>query len=136
MTQKKPKKEKFIFCNQNLKYKHIICSKGKHQTTKQKKKTKIVTIKLVNMVLSILNKAIVLNRGPIANHSLKLVRFKTHSRHGSVLPMPKVIPFGFFGIILSVIPGLFVGAAISKSVANFLEENDLFVPSDDDDDED
>lgn len=50
--------------------------------------------------------------------------------------MPKVLPFGLFGVLCSVIPGLFIGAAISKSVANFLEENDLFVPSDDDDDED
>lgn len=50
--------------------------------------------------------------------------------------MPHVIPFGLAGILCSVVPGLFIGAAISKSVANFLEENDLFVPSDDDDDED
>lgn len=50
--------------------------------------------------------------------------------------MPAVNTFGIFGILCSVVPGLFIGAAISKSVANFLEENDLFVPSDDDDDED
>lgn len=50
--------------------------------------------------------------------------------------MPHVTSFGMFGILCSVLPGLFIGAAISKSVANFLEENDLFVPSDDDDDED
>lgn len=65
-----------------------------------------------------------------------LIRYKTHYRNGAVLPMPKVTSFGLFGVILSVVPGLFIGAAISKSVANFLEENDLFVPSDDDDDED
>lgn len=68
--------------------------------------------------------------------NLKLVRFKTHYRNGAVLPMPKMTNFGLFGVLLSVVPGLFIGAAISKSVANFLEENDLFVPSDDDDDED
>lgn len=50
--------------------------------------------------------------------------------------MPSVSSFGIIGILCSVIPGLFIGAAISKNVANFLEENDLFVPSDDDDDED
>lgn len=50
--------------------------------------------------------------------------------------MPAVNRFAIFGILCSVVPGLFIGAAISKSVANFLEENDLFVPSDDDDDED
>lgn len=36
----------------------------------------------------------------------------------------------------SFIPGLLIGAMISKNIANFLEENELFVPSDDDDDED
>lgn len=64
------------------------------------------------------------------------VRTKTHHRTGAIKPLPKVIPFGMMGVFASVIPGLFIGAAISKSVANFLEENDLFVPSDDDDDED
>lgn len=66
----------------------------------------------------------------------QIVRFKTQYRNGTFMPMPKVIPFGLIGVLCSVIPGLFIGAAISKSVANFLEENDLFVPSDDDDDED
>lgn len=63
-------------------------------------------------------------------------RFKTHRKSGAIKPMPAILPFGFVGLFCSVIPGLFIGAAISKSVANFLEENDLFVPSDDDDDED
>lgn len=64
------------------------------------------------------------------------IRHKTHYRTGAFKPMPAVSSFGLIGIICSVLPGLFIGAAISKSVANFLEENDLFVPSDDDDDED
>lgn len=50
--------------------------------------------------------------------------------------MPNIIPFGLIGVILTVIPGLLIGATISKNMANFLEENDLFVPSDDDDDDD
>lgn len=41
-----------------------------------------------------------------------------------------------FQIVLTVVPGLLIGAGISKSIANFLEENELFVPSDDDDDDD
>jgi len=68
--------------------------------------------------------------------STTVVRYKTFYRTGAIRPMPKVLPFGFLGLIGSVVPGLFIGAAISKSVANFLEENELFVPSDDDDDED
>lgn len=79
----------------------------------------------------------VTSASPTTSFTIKLQqRFKTHSRNGTVLPMPKVLPFGFIGVLCSVIPGLFIGAAISKSIANFLEENDLFVPSDDDDDED
>lgn len=89
------------------------------------------------MVLSLISRSLLLaGRTPVKTSSIKLVRYKTHYRNGTVLPMPKVIPFGLIGVLCSVIPGLFIGAAISKSVANFLEENDLFVPSDDDDDED
>jgi len=55
---------------------------------------------------------------------------------GAILPEPKRTPFSFLGVVTSVIFGLLVGATISKNVANFLEENDLFVPSDDDDDDD
>ncbi|KAH8319969.1 hypothetical protein KR074_010460 [Drosophila pseudoananassae] len=57
-------------------------------------------------------------------------------RSGAIKPKPDEMPFGLFAIFCAVIPGLFVGATISKNVANFLEENDLFVPADDDDDED
>ncbi|XP_030387321.1 essential MCU regulator, mitochondrial [Scaptodrosophila lebanonensis] len=57
-------------------------------------------------------------------------------RSGAIKPKPEEMPFGLVAIFCAVIPGLFVGATISKNVANFLEENDLFVPSDDDDDED
>lgn len=39
------------------------------------------------------------------------------------------------GIFCAVVPGLLIGAMISKNMANFLEENDLFVPSEDDDDD-
>ncbi|CAD7089540.1 unnamed protein product [Hermetia illucens] len=63
-------------------------------------------------------------------------RLKTHYRSGALKNVPPRKPFGIVGVICAVVPGLFIGAAISKSVANFLEENDLFVPSDDDDDED
>lgn len=59
-----------------------------------------------------------------------------HFRSGALKPKPGEMPFGLFAILCAVIPGLFVGATISKNVANFLEENDLFVPADDDDDED
>lgn len=75
-------------------------------------------------------------RNAITHPTSTTVRYKTFYKTGAIRPMPKVLPFGFLGVIGSVVPGLFIGAAISKSVANFLEENELFVPSDDDDDED
>lgn len=83
-------------------------------------------------MLSLVRKCVAINR--LASGSQ--IRHKTHYRTGAFMPMPKVSSFGIIGIVCSVVPGLFIGAAISKSVANFLEENDLFVPSDDDDDED
>ncbi|XP_032671065.1 essential MCU regulator, mitochondrial [Odontomachus brunneus] len=55
---------------------------------------------------------------------------------GAILPEPQRTPFSLLGVVSSVVFGLLVGATISKNVANFLEENDLFVPSDDDDDDD
>lgn len=71
-------------------------------------------------------------------HQLMLaaVRRKTHYSSGAIKPQPRVLPFGMIAVFASILPGLFVGAAVSKTVANFLEENELFVPSDDDDDED
>lgn len=64
------------------------------------------------------------------------VRTATTSPTGALLPEPQRIPFGLIGIICTVVPGLLIGATISKYMANFLEENELFVPSDDDDDDD
>lgn len=63
-------------------------------------------------------------------------RTATTSSTGAFLPEPQKINFGLLGIICTVVPGLLIGATISKYMANFLEENELFVPSDDDDDDD
>lgn len=64
------------------------------------------------------------------------VRQKVTTPTGGILPEPQQTRFGLLGIVCAVVPGLLIGAAISKNIANFLEENDLFVPSDDDDDDD
>lgn len=63
-------------------------------------------------------------------------RTATTSSTGALLPEPERIPFGLVGVVCTVVPGLLIGATISKYMANFLEENELFVPSDDDDDDD
>lgn len=62
-------------------------------------------------------------------------RKATTSASGSILPEPRKPRFGYLGVIFAVGIGLFIGATISKNIANFLEENELFVPSDDDDDD-
>ncbi|XP_047030171.1 essential MCU regulator, mitochondrial [Helicoverpa zea] len=63
-------------------------------------------------------------------------RTATTTPTGAILPEPEKTPLGLLGIVMAVVPGLLIGAAISKNIANFLEENELFVPSDDDDDDD
>lgn len=67
---------------------------------------------------------------------IKNCRSATTTPSGAILPEPRKTPFGLIGIVFAVVPGLLIGANISKKIANFLEENDLFVPSDDDDDDD
>ena len=42
---------------------------------------------------------------------------------------------GVVGVICTVSIGLFIGATISKNVAGFLEDNDLFIPPEDEDDD-
>lgn len=64
------------------------------------------------------------------------IRNAITTKHGVVLQEPHRTSFGILKIFFTVVPGLLIGAAISKNIANFLEENDLFVPSDDDDDDD
>lgn len=56
-------------------------------------------------------------------------------KSGALKPKPEESRLAPLLVICAVIPGLFIGAQISKSVANFLEENDLFVPDDDDEDD-
>ncbi|XP_053963543.1 essential MCU regulator, mitochondrial isoform X2 [Anastrepha obliqua] len=84
--------------------------------------------------LSVSHRAI--NRSLRIRAKLEYIAKNTHFRSGALKPKPKQTPFGIVFVFCAVLPGLFLGAAISKSVANFLEENDLFVPSEDDDDDD
>lgn len=65
-----------------------------------------------------------------------LRKLSVTSATGAIHPQPEKSSFGLIRVCLAVVPGLLIGATISKYMANFLEENDLFVPSDDDDDDD
>ncbi|XP_076762588.1 essential MCU regulator [Xylocopa sonorina] len=62
-------------------------------------------------------------------------RSRTTTPSGAILPEPKRTRFGFLGVICSVTTGLIIGTTLSKMMANFLEEKELFIPSDDDDDD-
>lgn len=63
------------------------------------------------------------------------VRSRVTTDTGAFLPEPKKTPFGLLRVLLTVLPGLYLGATISKEGAAFLEENDIFVPDEDDDED-
>ncbi|OQR73432.1 hypothetical protein BIW11_09736, partial [Tropilaelaps mercedesae] len=55
-------------------------------------------------------------------------------RTGAYRPAPNLMSFPMTKVLFVVVPGITIGASISKYGAAFLEEHDIFVPSDDDDD--
>lgn len=62
-------------------------------------------------------------------------RSATTTSTGAYKKEPHSTPLGLVKVLLTVLPGLYVGAAISRTCAAFLEENDIFVPEEDDDDD-
>ncbi|KAB7506918.1 Essential MCU regulator, mitochondrial [Armadillidium nasatum] len=64
------------------------------------------------------------------------VQYDTFTASDAVMPQPnKTKFFSYIGAGIAITVGVTTGALISKNIASFLEENDLFVPSDDDDDD-
>jgi len=61
------------------------------------------------------------------------VRNVTCNESGAILPRPYQVRLGLIKIGLTVTPFLLFGAKISQEFAAWLEENELFVPEDDDD---
>lgn len=59
-----------------------------------------------------------------------------YSSSGSMRAMPKWYRFGLLKVMANIIFFIGIGAFISKKAVNFLEENDIFKPEGDDDDED
>ncbi|GBM30526.1 hypothetical protein AVEN_264985-1 [Araneus ventricosus] len=72
---------------------------------------------------------------PLKKISMVPIRHAVTSETGAVLPKPQKMPFGLVRVLLTVLPGLYLGATISKEAAAFLEENDIFVPDEDDDED-
>jgi len=52
---------------------------------------------------------------------------------GAFLPKPEVQRLGLVKVFACAIPGIYIGATVAREGAAFLEENDIFVPDDDDD---
>ncbi|PAA81388.1 hypothetical protein BOX15_Mlig001980g1, partial [Macrostomum lignano] len=52
---------------------------------------------------------------------------------GALHGRPMRMRLGGLRAIIVIVPSLFIGATLSKEGAAFLEENDIFVPDDDDD---
>jgi hypothetical protein len=65
-------------------------------------------------------------------HELKDVYLES----GAVMSMPKWYKLGILKIIANIIAFICIGVLVSKSVVNFLDENDIFKPEEDDDDDD
>jgi hypothetical protein len=49
-----------------------------------------------------------------------------------VLNKPTKLRFGFVRVAVVVLTGAWVGSTIGQTVARYLRENDIYVPSDDD----
>nr|CAH8843086.1 unnamed protein product [Trichobilharzia regenti]CAH8843107.1 unnamed protein product [Trichobilharzia regenti] len=53
------------------------------------------------------------------------------SSTGAFHPRPIMTPLGLIKVVGAVLPSIYLGSFISRSGAEFLEENDIFVPEDD-----
>lgn len=56
-----------------------------------------------------------------------------YTESGGLLPVPKWYKLGLTKVMFMVTVSLSLGALISKSAAEFLEDNEIFVPEEEDD---
>ena len=70
----------------------------------------------------------------IANVCKRQFRYEAYAENGAILEKPVQMRLAMVKVMLVVVPFLTVGATISKNAAAWLEENDIFVPDDDEDD--
>nr|CAH8843089.1 unnamed protein product [Trichobilharzia regenti] len=62
---------------------------------------------------------------------LKYIHLKKLCSRGAFHPRPIMTPLGLIKVVGAVLPSIYLGSFISRSGAEFLEENDIFVPEDD-----
>jgi hypothetical protein len=65
-------------------------------------------------------------------HDLK----DAYTETGAIGEMPLWYRFGFLKVLACVVVSVLLGSVISKSFTTFLEENDIFKPEDEDDEDD
>jgi len=65
----------------------------------------------------------------------QLTRRYAHAQHVGVDPKPFAMNRGLIKISLTAIGSMYVGGKIAQKAATFLEENEIFVHSEDEDDE-
>lgn len=61
------------------------------------------------------------------------VRHVVTSTSGAILGEPIKVRFGLLKVLAAVIPGILLGATAAKKGATWLEENEIFIPDDDED---
>jgi len=64
---------------------------------------------------------------------LNSVRTVVYSESGAIMKRPERVPFGLFKVLTVVVVSVTIGGFISKHMAQLLEENEWFVPDEDDD---
>ncbi|VDM39303.1 unnamed protein product [Toxocara canis] len=69
-----------------------------------------------------------------AHASLMAVQQRLLPLEKSVASVPYARPFGIAKLTFITVASLYIGGVMAKSGASFLEENEIFVPADDDDD--
>lgn len=53
---------------------------------------------------------------------------------GEILASPAKLRFGISKVVAVSVPSILIGATLAKNGAAWLEENEIFIPDDDDDD--
>ncbi|XP_077866191.1 essential MCU regulator, mitochondrial-like [Saccoglossus kowalevskii] len=71
--------------------------------------------------------------GPKRITQQMIVRNETTTPTGALHAKPIKTTLGLTKAFIVIVPFMYVGATMSKEGAAFLEENDIFVPDDDDD---
>lgn len=75
------------------------------------------------------------NRSPYYQNEFHVVK-EVYSESGAIGDMPRWYKLGILKIILNIVAFVSIGAMISKTAVTFLEENDIFKPEEDDDEDD